>query len=105
VNAYTVEIENGGCGQCGAGRYWVIVGPDGVASATSYCGNQEEVEELAEGLNIAYEAGREPVPDLLEALQFARAYIAPGSAPDGPVLQRIDAAIRKATQEPGTPSL
>ncbi len=38
-------------------------------------------------------------PDLRDALLFARAYIAPGADPNGPVLQRIDAALRKANNQ------
>ncbi len=52
--AYLVDLENPdtGCSQCGSGRLYCIVGPDGVALGTMF--DQREVaEDLAEELNRA----------------------------------------------------
>lgn len=54
---YFVEIDNNGCSKCGAGRTWVVVDPDGYAGGTSY-GLEEDAQDLAENLNIAFHRGR-----------------------------------------------
>lgn len=63
VRAYTVEIDSTapGCTQCGAGRMWWIVGPDGVAGSTSY-GDEGVAADLAEQLNEAFNQGRRSAP-------------------------------------------
>jgi hypothetical protein len=53
---YRVEVEYDGCGECGVGKLYCIVGPDDVALGTSY-ENMEEAVELAAQLTSAYEAG------------------------------------------------
>jgi hypothetical protein len=55
--AYRVEIDVSGCPKCGHGAYWDVIGPDDVALATSYA-DKEDAIEIAEILNMAYEAGR-----------------------------------------------
>lgn len=54
---YFVEVDNNGCSKCGAGRTWVVVNPDGYAGGTSY-GLEEDAQDLAEDLNIAFNRGR-----------------------------------------------
>lgn len=54
--AYNVEIDDDGCRHCTAGRTWIVVGPDGLGGGTTY-GQQEDAEEIAELMNMAYEAG------------------------------------------------
>ena len=56
MSAYKVERYNQGCKECGDGATWVIVGPDGVASATSY-GDKDQADEICELQNEAYEKG------------------------------------------------
>jgi hypothetical protein len=54
---YTVAVEDEGCDRCGHGRMWTIVGPDGYGFGQSW-GDRETVEDLADYLNEAYEAGQ-----------------------------------------------
>lgn len=50
---YFIEVDSNGCSHCGAGRTWCVVGPDGMASSTSY-EDEDEASKLAERLNEAY---------------------------------------------------
>jgi hypothetical protein len=53
---YFVEVDENGCPKCGSGRLWVVVDPDGVRGSTSY-GLEEDADDLAEDLNIAFGKG------------------------------------------------
>lgn len=53
---YRVECDRGGCGRCGAGAMWTIIRPDDVGFSQSWS-DKEFVDELADMLNEAYEAG------------------------------------------------
>lgn len=54
---YRVEVDKDGCETCGHGRMWTIVGPDNVALGESW-GDKEFVDDIAQLLNEAYDAGR-----------------------------------------------
>ena len=56
-NPYFVEVDNNGCRECGHGRNWVVVDPDGIRGGTSY-GLEEDADDLAEDLNRAFNRGR-----------------------------------------------
>jgi hypothetical protein len=53
---YFIEVDANGCEKCSHGRMWSVVGPDGVASSTSYA-DEETAADLAEQLNTAYQVG------------------------------------------------
>lgn len=55
--AYTVEVDNPGCAQCGAKKSWTVVGPDGYGSGVSYL-DEEDADDQALALNDAYERGQ-----------------------------------------------
>lgn len=46
-----------GCGQCGHGEMFDVIGPDDVAHSTSY-GDEEEARSVQAGFNRAFELGR-----------------------------------------------
>lgn len=58
---YFVEVDLNGCAECGAGRHWTVVGPDGVAIGRSFA-DEEFTSSLADDLNAAYFAGRSAAP-------------------------------------------
>lgn len=53
---YTVEVDDGGCEKCGAGKTWVVVGPDGDAEGVSY-DDYDDARYLASAMNAAFENG------------------------------------------------
>jgi len=55
---YNVVPEDKACSCCEQGATWVIVGPDGVGFGTSYL-DEDEAEEIAELMNLAFQAGME----------------------------------------------
>jgi hypothetical protein len=55
--AYRTEEDNPGCSDCGQGMTWHVVGPDKVASSTSY-EDEEDADHLTRELNRAYELGQ-----------------------------------------------
>lgn len=52
--AYKVEVEEKGCGECGEGKQWIVVGPDGCGQGVTY-GDIDEAESVCEILNECYE--------------------------------------------------
>lgn len=58
---YRVEISDRGCGECQTGMTWWVVGPDEIASSTSY-DEEEDANSLAAALNAAYELGQQRTP-------------------------------------------
>jgi len=54
---YFITVDTNGCGHCGEGRTWAIVGPDGVMGGTSF-EDEDEAADLVELLNDAYCQGR-----------------------------------------------
>lgn len=60
-NEYTVVIDLLGCSNCGHGRTWHVVDPEGIADGVSYF-DEEDAKDFAALLNDAYlkglEAGR-----------------------------------------------
>jgi hypothetical protein len=56
--AYRVAVEDEGCPHCGAGKYWIVVGPDGSGGTVSYS-TEEAAETQAVALNLACDIGRE----------------------------------------------
>lgn len=67
---YRVEVDTPGCETCTHGRSYWVVGPDEVASSTSY-GDKEDAESLAHALDAAYLLGQRGMaamtPDLWTA--------------------------------------
>lgn len=67
---YRVEIDDPGCQTCQHDQTFHVIGPDEVASSTSY-GDQEDAESLARALDAAYLLGQQSVtavtPDLWTA--------------------------------------
>lgn len=57
---YRVQVDDQGCDACLHGRTWWVIGPDEVASSTSY-GDEEEANSLRDALNAAYALGRQNV--------------------------------------------
>lgn len=57
ADGYTVQNEGPGCGSCGEGATWNVVGPDGVATGTIY-GDYDNAQEMARDLSRAYANGR-----------------------------------------------
>ncbi len=55
---YFIEVDHNGCSCCGAERTWIVVGPDGRGSSTSF-ESEDDASDLAENLNIAFHLGRE----------------------------------------------
>lgn len=55
---YFVEVNTNGCGTCGAGRTWLVIGPDDYAGSQTFS-DEEDADALAESLNAAYASGRE----------------------------------------------
>lgn len=55
--AYRVEIDKEGCTKCGAGKIWVIIGPGEMGTGVGY-GAEEEADDVAEDLNLAFEEGK-----------------------------------------------
>lgn len=53
---FRVAIDEEGCGGCGHGRTYHVVGPDEVASSTSY-ELEEDAQALLNDCNLAYELG------------------------------------------------
>jgi hypothetical protein len=54
---YTVEPDDSSfCVNCGTGRMWDVIGPDGVALGMSF-GIESDAEDLADNLSRAYLAG------------------------------------------------
>lgn len=58
---YRVEHDNPGCSDCGHGATWWVIGPDEVASSTSY-GDELEADSLKRALDAAYELGQQSTP-------------------------------------------
>lgn len=60
MSAYKVEIEHHGCGKCGNGKTYTVVGPDDVRISESWEGEEAEyeAESRARELNTAYDLGR-----------------------------------------------
>jgi hypothetical protein len=56
--AYRVEVDTEGCAHCAGNRTWTIVGPDGVAIGSSW-GDEEFAGDVADLMNMAYDAGKE----------------------------------------------
>jgi hypothetical protein len=54
---YFIEVDTNGCGHCGAGRTWLVVGPDGYGGSQSF-EDEEDAAHLAQILNDAYWMGR-----------------------------------------------
>lgn len=54
---FFVEVDDNGCPECSSGRTYLVVGPDGVASSTSYS-DDADAAHLAESLCDAYWQGR-----------------------------------------------
>lgn len=54
---YSVSVDTNGCGHCGAGRTWMVVGPDGYGGGQSF-GDEEDAEALADQLNEAFYQGQ-----------------------------------------------
>lgn len=54
---YFVEVDSNGCGHCGAGRTYTVIGPDGVAAGTSW-ENEEDADAYADAMNEAYAHGQ-----------------------------------------------
>lgn len=57
---YFVQQEAAGCEQCGGGRSWCVMGPDGIAESMTW-DDAEEAAEQAELLNVAYTKGQNSV--------------------------------------------
>jgi hypothetical protein len=55
---YYIEVDHNGCACCGSERTWIVVGPDGRGSSTSY-GSEDDAADLAEDLNIAFNLGKQ----------------------------------------------
>lgn len=55
---YRVEIDDPGCAYCQHDMSYNVIGPDDVASSTSY-GDEEEANALRNALNHAYELGQQ----------------------------------------------
>ena len=59
---YRTEVDDPGCSDCGSNATWHVIGPDEVASSTSY-GDEEDANALTNALNAAYALGqRNPLP-------------------------------------------
>lgn len=54
---YHVAVDENGCGHCGVGRQWTVVGPDGVACGTSW-DEEEDADHFADQMNDAYWNGK-----------------------------------------------
>jgi hypothetical protein len=54
---YFIEVDKGGCSECGHGRFWRVVCPDDSMINATY-ENEEDAAKMAEMLNEAYAAGR-----------------------------------------------
>lgn len=54
---YFITVDTNGCGHCGEGRTWAIVGPDGAMGGTSF-EDEDQAADLAELLNDAYWQGK-----------------------------------------------
>jgi hypothetical protein len=98
--AYRVEAESTPCAHCGNGGTWNVVGPDDMALGIIFT-VQEDADDVAEQMNIAFDAGRQS-SDLLAALREARAclviegYVGRGAMTEHAVITQIDAALAKA---------
>lgn len=57
---YRVEVDDQGCGECQHDRTWYVIGPDDVASSTSY-GDEEDAHSLAAACDRAYELGKQSI--------------------------------------------
>lgn len=71
-----------GCGQCGHGELFDVIGPDDVAHSTQY-GDEEEARSICHAFDRAYELGRQAA--LLEAHPWT-AFAADTLPPDGSIL-------------------
>jgi hypothetical protein len=67
---YHVEVETVGCEHCAGGRQWTVVDPDDVAISMSF-ELEEDADDIAVFMNIAYEAGASLQGELLAALKGA----------------------------------
>ncbi len=56
-DAYFIEVDTNGCPTCGKGKTWSVVGPNGMASSTSY-EDEEDAQNQADQLNEAFWHGR-----------------------------------------------
>ncbi len=54
---YKVEIDNAGCPNCGGGKTWSVLQPDGYLLGVSYS-LRESAEDLAMELNRAFRFGK-----------------------------------------------
>lgn len=70
MTAYRVEIGSPACPHCDTGATWDVIGPDGIATGTSY-DDEPDADEMAAALNHAYELGREQPLDVLRAINRA----------------------------------
>lgn len=59
---YFVEVGETGCSDCGAGRTYTVVGPDGVAIGQSW-EEEDEAAEMASRLNEAFYIGIHKIDD------------------------------------------
>ena len=55
-NPYKVEMDRSGCSKCGAGKLWMVVGPDGFSQSVLY-GDRDEADHQAWILSKAYNLG------------------------------------------------
>lgn len=55
--AYFIEVDQNGCRTCGAGRSWVVIGPNGIGGSTTYL-DSDDAQEIADMMNDAFEHGR-----------------------------------------------
>lgn len=54
---FRVEVDHEGCMYCNRGKQWTVVGPDGVASSTSW-EDEDDAEKHARDMNYAFAQGR-----------------------------------------------
>jgi hypothetical protein len=54
---FFVEVEDPGCRNCGTGKTWAVVGPDGCTTGMSY-GDEDDAQEQADDLNNAFVQGK-----------------------------------------------
>ena len=61
---YFVQVQENGCGHCGAGRMWTIITPDGCEWSQSWSADEDgdcpnDAHEMCSDLNSAFYMGQE----------------------------------------------
>ena len=55
---YFIEVDVNGCEHCSGGRMWTVVGPGDIGIGQSW-GDEEHAQDIADLMNMAFDAGRE----------------------------------------------